>query len=66
MTLHIKEDETVAAVPLPQPLRKVPDGVVLALEDQRRGLLLRSVSSHMPKHVQERVRARLKDGLRAA
>jgi hypothetical protein len=65
MTLRLGEDETVVAVPIPQPIRGVPDGVALISVARKRGLLLRSISSPLAKHVGGHVRTRLKEAHRA-
>jgi hypothetical protein len=62
MTLRLSEDGTVITVLLPEPIRRVPDGVALSWADRKTGLLLRSVSSPLPEHVRDRIRTRLKDG----
>lgn len=61
MTLRLGEGETVVAVPIPEPIRGVPDGVALISEDRKRGLSLRSISSPLPKHLRERMGTRLTD-----
>ena len=43
MTLRLEDNETVAAVALPEPLRDVREGAFI-LVDRKRGLLLRSIS----------------------
>jgi len=47
MTLHLGEDGTVLTVLLREPIRGVPDDVVLTTADRKKGLLLRSVSSSL-------------------
>jgi hypothetical protein len=49
MTLRLEDDETVAAVLLPEPMRDVSDDAFI-LVDRKRGLLLRSVSSAVSEH----------------
>jgi hypothetical protein len=45
MTLRLIEDGTVVTVLLPEPIRRVPDGVALSWADRKNGLLLRSLTS---------------------
>lgn len=61
MTLRLGEGETVAAVPIPEPIRGVPDAVPLISVDRKRGLSLRSLSSPLPRHLRERMGTRLTD-----
>ena len=61
MTLRLREDGTVVAALIPEPLRGVPDGVALTLVDRKKGLLLRTVSSTLPEHLGGRARTRLKE-----
>jgi len=56
MTLRLGEDETVVAVPIPEPICSVPDGVALISVNRKRGLLLRSISSHSPENFQDGVK----------
>jgi hypothetical protein len=50
LTLRLKEDGTVVAVPLPEPIRGVPDSVALALmsADRKKGLVLRRIRFPLP------------------
>lgn len=52
MTLRLGEDETVVAVPIPERLCNVPEGVALISVNRKRGLLLRSISSPSSEHLQ--------------
>jgi len=61
MTLRLREDGTVLTVLLPEPIRGVPDGVAFSWADQKKGLLLRSVSSASREHVGSRTRTQLRD-----
>ena len=56
MTLRLGEDEAVAAVRIPEPIRGVPAGVALISADRKRGLLLRSVSSPLREDLREGVK----------
>jgi len=60
-TLRLGEDGTVVTVSLPKPIRSVPDGVALISVDRNRGLMLRSISSPLPKHLRDRMRTQLTD-----
>jgi len=66
MTLRLKEDGTVVTVLLAAVIRGVPDGVALTSTDRKKGLLLRTVSSTLPAHLDGPVRTGLKDGYHAA
>lgn len=66
MILRLREDGTVVAVLLPEPIRGAPDSVALTCADRKMGLLLHSISSLLPEHAEGRPRARLKDGYYAA
>jgi hypothetical protein len=66
LILRVSEDGTVGTVLLPEGIRGVPDGVALISADREKGLLLSRVSSPLPERFGGRVRARLKDGYRAA
>ena len=57
MTLCLKEDGTVIAAPLPNPVLTLPDGVVLSTVVRERGLLLRKV--HSPERPGDLSRPRL-------
>ena len=61
MTLRLGEDETVLAVPLPDPIRSIPDGVALISVDRKKGLLLRSVRFPLSEQLRDRTRTRLTD-----
>jgi len=61
MTLRLREDGTVVTVLLSDPIRGVPDGVILASADRGKGLWLRSVSSLLP----DRFRSLLENQLKA-
>jgi hypothetical protein len=50
MTLSLREDETVATVPLPPPILGFPVGIPLTPADRERGLWLRNVTSLLPRH----------------
>jgi len=65
MTLRLTEDGTVVTVLLPEAIRGVPDGVAVTLTDRKKGLLLRTVSSTLPAHLDGPVRTGL-DGYHAA
>jgi hypothetical protein len=65
MTLRLREDGTLVTVLLPEPVGG-PDGVALTVVDQKKGLLLRSVSFPSPEHLGGRARTRLKGGHHAA
>ena len=66
MTLRLGEGETVVAVPIPEPIRGVPDSVALVSVDRKRGLLLRSISPPLPRHLRDRMGTRLTDENRVA
>lgn len=59
MTLHLEEDGTVVAVQL-EPFRSILEDIRLASVDRRNGLLLRSISSHLPPPHEGRRRARMR------
>jgi len=59
MTLHLGQGTTVAAVPLPAPLRNVPGEVGLNLEERKLGLFLHSMGFSCSKPLPDR-RARLR------
>jgi hypothetical protein len=50
LTLRLREDGAVVAVPIPEPIRGVPDSVTLALMsvDRKKGLVLRRVRFPLP------------------
>ncbi len=50
MTLRLGERETVVAVPVPEPIRGVPDDAALISSDRKRGLLLRNVRFPLSEH----------------
>ena len=56
MTLCLGKDEAVVAVPIPEPIRSVPEGVALISVDRKRGLLLRSISTPLPEYLRDGVR----------
>ena len=56
MTLHPGENEAVVAVPIPEPIRSVPEGVALISVHRKRGLLLRSISSPSAEHLEQGVK----------
>lgn len=56
MTLRLGEDETVVAVPIPEPICSVPEGVALISVNRKRGLLLRSISSPSAEHLEDGVK----------
>jgi len=66
MTLRLRADGTVVTVLLPEPIRSVPDGVVLISADREEELLLRDVSSPLPERLAGHIRTRLKDEHNAA
>ncbi len=61
LTLRLREDGTVVTVLLPEAIRGVPEGVALTSTDRKQGLLLRTVSSTLPKQLGGRIRTRLKE-----
>ena len=65
MTLRVSEKGIVVTVPLREPIRRVPDDVSLTAVDQKKGLLLRSVSFALPEHIGGRKRGRPRDGYSA-
>ena len=56
MTLRLGEGETVVAVPIPEPICSVPEGVALISVNRKRGLLLRSISSPSAEHLEDGVK----------
>jgi hypothetical protein len=56
MTLRLGEAETVVAVPIPEPICIVPEGVALISANRKGGLLLRSISTPSPQHLQDGVK----------
>lgn len=66
MILRLREDGTVVAVLLPEPIRGAPDSVSLTCADRKMGLLLHSVSSLLPEHLEGGTRTRLKNRYYAA
>ena len=66
MTLRLGKDGTVVAVPIPKPIRGVPDNVALLSADRKSGLMLRSISGPLPEHLGGRMRMRGRDGHHAA
>jgi len=66
MTLRLGEDGSVVAVSIPEPIHGAPQGVALNWADRKGGLLLRSISSPLPKHLRDRMRTRLSDELHVA
>ena len=66
MILRLREDGTVVAVLLPDLIRRAPDSVAITLADRKMGMLLHSISSLLPEHVEGRPRTRLKNRSNAA
>ena len=58
MTLRLGKSDRVVAVPLPEAIRRIPDGVALISADRKRGLWLRSISSPLRERPRGRVSAR--------
>jgi hypothetical protein len=60
LTLRLREDGTVVAVPMPEPIRGVCDSVALALTsvDRKRGLVLRRVRFRLPEKLGDRTSKR--------
>lgn len=56
MTLRLGEDETVVAVPIPEPICSGPEGLALISVNRKRGLLLRSISSPLAEHLEDGVK----------
>ena len=61
MTLRLEDDETVIAVPIPEPIRDIPDGVALISVDRKKGLMLRRVRFPLPEERRNRARTRQND-----
>jgi len=61
MTLRLGPDNAVVAVLIPERIRGVPECVALISVDQKRGLLLRSLSSSLANPRGGRARARIRD-----
>ena len=66
MTLHLREDGTVAIFLVPKQIRGVPHGVAPTSAGRGKGLLLRSVSSALPQRLGGRITTPLKGGHHAA
>ena len=66
MTLRLGEDETVVTVPIPDPICSVPEGLTLISVNRKRGLLLRSINSLSPEHLQDGVKTSRKGRHRVA
>jgi hypothetical protein len=66
MTLRLGEDETVVAVPIPELICSVPEGVALMSVNRTRGSLLRSISSPSLEHLQNGVKTSRKGRHRVA
>jgi len=58
MTLRLAEGGTVVAVPIPKPIRDVPDGVALICVDRKQGLILRRVRFPLAEELRNRTRTR--------
>jgi molybdate-binding protein len=70
LTLRLREDGTVVAVQVPEPIRGVPDSVALALMsvDRKKGLVLRRVRFPLPEKLgdgtsKRRGKARIANGI---
>lgn len=66
MSLRLGEEGAVEAFPLPEPFRGIPADVAFSLVDRKSGLFLHSVDSHLPAHIGDRRRTRLREGDHAA
>ena len=60
-TLRLEDDQTVVAVPIPEPIRDIPDHVALISVDRKRGLMLRRLRFPLPEELRNRARTRQND-----